>query len=58
MRVNFFDELSANPAGHHPMPSCEDWTTVVLPLIAVVVLVVSFYIFLTPPKAGGTPVTS
>lgn len=32
----------------------EDWTTVVLPLIAVVVLVVSFYIFLTPPKAPTT----
>eukprot|EP00435_Cladocopium_sp_Y103_P011128 s2354_g2.t2 len=32
----------------------EDWTTVVLPLIAVVVLVVSFYIFLSPAKAPTT----
>lgn len=32
----------------------EDWTTVVLPLIAVAVLVVSFYIFLLPPKAPTT----
>jgi len=30
----------------------EDWTAVVLPLLAVVVLVVSFYVFLSPPKAS------
>lgn len=30
----------------------KDWTAVVLPLLAVVVLVVSFYVFLSPPKVG------